>query len=147
MSVKWWSSKMLAVLYFPRLQWVWNFFPKSSEAWRVMVPPHVPCSSCLYCLCVPRMLCSLVTSTPAGKGRRSPGSSGSCQGILWGGGAAGSPASLFLQVLDLNFTGSRMVLPSCGKSHPKGNRGGGRSLSLACALGDQANHRTDIPQF
>lgn len=35
----------------------------------------------------------------------------------------GALLSLFLWVLNGNFTGSRMVLPSCGRSHSMGSKG------------------------
>lgn len=141
---------LLAALYFPRLQWGLEVsFPVSLALESKSVPPHQALLLLsLLCLCSRDALFIRHQQSLMSMWGRSSGSPQSCPKIYWSKSAtAGSPSIPFLPILASNFTGSRMLLPSCGKSHPVGGgediRPGG-PIFLTCVAKDQANHRIYI---
>lgn len=104
------------------------------------MPPHQRCSSCLYCVSVPRMLCPFVTSSlQQWQEGRSPGSSGSCQGLCWSwGAAAGSPAIPFPLGPQWELHRVQDGAALLWQIAFYGEQGGG-PISLTWVSGDQAN--------
>lgn len=91
------SKRLLAVLYFPMLQWGLGFF-SVSLALRVKVHPPTPRTLLLLsllCLSVPGLLRSFICHQhlQCRWGGRSPGSPASCRGICGVGCSSGPPPS------------------------------------------------------
>lgn len=109
---------MLAVVHFPRLQRRLELCAVSLALLSASTSPQF-CSS-VFTVSVPGTLRPFVTtSLPCRWACRSPCHSESCHGVFWSWGMQhGALLSLFLWVPGSNFTESRMVLPSCGNSHP-----------------------------
>lgn len=141
MSITWWMSEMLAELYFPGLQRGFRCFSESLSS------PRGRQGFPQLCVSVPRMLCSPATSSlQRWWGSRSPGSSGSCQGLCWNGAAAaGSPAV----PVPLGPWWERHRLGQCCPPVASHTLWGAREWThiSTCVSGDWANQWIDISQF